>query len=133
MPTFLLTKANIPFSLIFLYWYGIISVLVVINYVSYIRFQNSVFQNQDVINSYLAFAILGMLCYAAIAAPSFFQAHKYATSYKTRNKQIQIGLVAIYWIQTFPMFFIELYLVYFFDFGTVIQGVLFFLEFVTVL
>ena len=133
MPSFLFTRANIPFALIFLYWYGMLSILAIINYVSYIRQQYRHFdRNEDVINAYLAFCILGMICYAGITGPSFFQAHKYATTYKARNRQIQLGLLAIYFIETFPMFFIELYLVYFFGIGTVIQGMLFFLQFMTV-
>eukprot|EP00760_Papus_ankaliazontas_P011902 PhM_4_TR15104/c0_g1_i1/m.26203 len=130
---FFFSRSNIPFPLIMLFWYGILSVLLVFEHVLYIRFREQDYSNSpDVIPAHLAFAILGMICYAAISGPSFFQAHKYANSYKARNRQIQTGIVAIYVFQTFPMFFVQLYILYFYDFGHVLQAITFFLQLGTI-
>jgi hypothetical protein len=123
MPTVL----NIPFPLVFLYWHGISAALAMLNYSLWVRFQTG-FLSEDLRNTYLAFCIIGLLVYGFIGGPMFFLGYKYSSTQKARDKKVRIGLVAMYFASTLPLFLIDLYIVWYYGVLYVLQGVVFVLE-----
>lgn len=68
---------GVPIALLCLYWHFITTIITVVNYDVYIRHQNVVAGTKKV---YLAFSVIGIVCFALIAAPLFVYAYKYAAT-----------------------------------------------------
>lgn len=121
---------NIPFPLLYLFWYGCTTVLVILNYSLWVRFERQLFSD-DFRNFYLACCILGMLTYAAITGPYFFNAYKYSTTEQSRYRKMRIGLVSIYFSHVCPLFVSELWIAYHYGVLYVLDGIVFVLLLVT--
>jgi hypothetical protein len=126
MPTVL----HVPFPLVFLYWYGIATSLAMLNYALWVRFQAEKL-SEDLRNAYLAFCVIGTIVYVFVGGPMFFLGYKYSTTQKQRDKKIRIGLVAMYFASTLPLFLMDLFIVW--DNGVlyVLQGIVFVLELIS--
>lgn len=121
---------HVPTALIALYWYFVVQVLAIFLYATWVRFQLDLF-SQDFINTYLAFAIIGMLGYAFGGGPFFFAAFKYSRTAKSRSLRTRIGLVVMYFTSTLPLFIMDLWIVYNNGIVNVLQGICFVIQLVS--
>ena len=115
--------SNIPFPLMCLYWHGILCALAMMNYSFWIRFQ--AFLPQDYRNAYIAFCIIGLIGYATIGGPSFFISYKYGATHHSRVTKLQLGVVAMYFTSTLPMYCLHFYIVWLYGILYVLDGICF--------
>lgn len=93
---------SIPFALIFSYFFAVQTVLIVCNYVFWLRFQYDFF-TAEFRNFYLAFTIIGTAAYAAVAGPCFIMAYKYSASQISRRRKLLLGVTTMWLTQCFPL------------------------------
>ena len=120
---------HVPWAIVFLFWYGITTSLAQLNYSIWIRFQDS-FLDEDLINTYLAFCIIGLVAYVFGGGPMFFTGFKYATTQQSRSRRIRIGMVIMYFASTLPLFIMDLFIVWRHGVLNVLQGLMFVLQLV---
>jgi hypothetical protein len=82
------------------------------NYSIYLRFQDDAIAPLELRNTYIAFCVIGLAVYAFVAGPMFYYAFKYGPSKKSRSAKLRVGLVSMYFASTFPLFIMELYMIY---------------------
>jgi hypothetical protein len=122
-------RSAIPHALILLYWYGLTISLAMFNYSTWVRFAADLIAD-DTMQTYLAFAIIGVLAYAFVGGPLFFMAYKYSSTAKVRAKRLRIGLAVMYFSSTLPLFLLDLYFIWSFGVVNVLQVICFILQLV---
>ena len=122
---------HMPFPLLFLYWYGILTSLSVFNFALWVRFQHDDVISFDLRWTYFAFCLIGTLAYVFAGGPMFFFGYKYSATQKARDKKVRIGLCVSYFTSTLPMFLMDLFFVWDHGILHVLQGVVFVLQLIS--
>eukprot|EP01064_Diplonema_japonicum_P008178 TRINITY_DN1567_c0_g1_i3.p1 TRINITY_DN1567_c0_g1~~TRINITY_DN1567_c0_g1_i3.p1 ORF type:complete len:170 (+),score=30.87 TRINITY_DN1567_c0_g1_i3:41-511(+) len=122
-----------PFAL--MYWYGVCSIFTIVNYVSWVRF-NETLVGASVKQAYFAFVFLTVLVYIFVAGFCFFWAALYCDreskeGIKQRNKRVHTGMFFIYFFSDTPLFIIDLYIVYQSGWVDEVQGITFVLKLIS--
>ena len=115
-----------------MYWYGACSIFSIINYVSWVRFEEDLVGG-DVTRAYLAFVLITVMVYLCASGFCFFWAARYCDQetkegIKQRNKRVHQGMLFIYFLSDVPFFILDLYIVYWYGWVDVIQGISFVLK-----
>jgi hypothetical protein len=113
-----------------LYWHFCVNVLAIFNYSFWVRFEKDRLSD-DLRNTYLAFCIIGMVAYAVVGGPGFFTAYKYSRDKKSRGRKIRIGVIGMYFLSTWVLFILDLYIIWQYGVLNVLQGICFFLQWFT--
>ena len=93
---------SIPFALLFLFYFGIQTIMVVCNYVFWLRFQD-VYFTQQFRDFYLAFAIIGMVAFAAVGGPCFSMAYKYSATQTSKRRKLLLGVTTMWLTSSTPL------------------------------
>lgn len=86
--------------------------LAIFNYSFWMRFQTRLTCPESLKSPYLAFCIIGMITYVFCGGPLFFFSYKYARDKKTQTTKLRIGIVAMYFMSSLPLWIMELWLMY---------------------
>ncbi|KAH9599710.1 hypothetical protein LSM04_001819 [Trypanosoma melophagium] len=101
---------SIPLTL--LLWHSICCVLSVIQYVIWVRQRTGELIERSLRGAHLAFDVIGLVGFAVGGAPLFVYAYKYGLSYSKRRTRILSGMAVMFVVWSFPMFIIELAIVF---------------------
>lgn len=89
-----------------LLWHFIVTIITLVDYIVYVRRSNRL--SQTVINTHLAFSIIGLAAYGLAAAPLFVDGYKYGKSKKERTNRLLAGMAVMLVMSSFPMVVVEL-------------------------
>lgn len=103
---------NVPFALLFLFFHGVLCVLITMNYSFWMRFQDDNIVGATIREAYLAFTIIGFAAYVFGAGPLFFYAYKYAANQKAGAVKLRLGIAVIYFFSSLPIFVLEVAIAY---------------------
>lgn len=107
MYIYMIRILGVPIALLCLYWHFITTIITVVDYDVYIRHINGYI---EIKKAYLAFSIIGIICFALISAPLFVYAYKYATSASWEYSRLTTGIAIMFLSSSLPIFVIELIL-----------------------
>eukprot|EP00759_Apiculatamorpha_spiralis_P008664 PhF_6_TR15610/c0_g1_i1/m.24210 len=95
---------KLPIALMIFYMSDIIFSLA--NFISYIRYQEAKY-GMDYVRAYLAFVILGLIFFGALASVFWVWAARYSISHKDRRRRTFFGVIVVYLSNVLPLFIIE--------------------------
>lgn len=108
-----------PLQLIALYWYMVMTVLNIFNYVFYFRFQYFLPYLEKY---YLAFSIVGIGLFALLGGPLFVMSFKYSPSEAKRSRYFRLGSFVMFFFAATPLFLISFVHLFNHDFKQPLNG-----------
>ncbi|KPA85567.1 hypothetical protein ABB37_01831 [Leptomonas pyrrhocoris] len=103
-------KLSVPLAC--LIYHFILVTITQVNYVLFIRFQNTALELRQ---AYLAFSVIGIVAYGACAGPLFVYAYKYGSTWSLRLGRLLCGIAVMFVFSSLPMLIIELVQLLYFD------------------
>lgn len=93
-----------PLQLIAFYWYMVMSVLNVFNYVFYYRYQ---FFLDYMVNYYVTFSVIGIAVFTLLGGPLFIMSFKYSPTETKRNRYFRFGSAVMFILSATPLFILS--------------------------
>lgn len=121
-------RAAPRFELLLLFLFAITYVVNIVN----LRFYVSLLRGEvesAVIDAYVLFSILGFIVFVLVASPLIYWPYIYASELSPRARQNAVcaGIALCFFLHDLPVSWIEIYLVSFHGWGSVLSGVSLFL------
>jgi hypothetical protein len=114
-------SSTLNISIAYMLWYTIITHWSLANYVSWVRQNDTLLGNTPSPKLYLAFVVLSEVLLWGVSGPLFFYAAKYRKSQKDRNMILFIGIAVFWLVSDVPLFAMDLAIMYYYDFQSVVQ------------
>ncbi|ORC89342.1 uncharacterized protein TM35_000121170 [Trypanosoma theileri] len=122
------SRAAPRLQLVLLFFFAITYCVNILNWIFKVYFVKTDV-GDAVISAYLAFSIIGFVAFLFVASPLIYWSYIFADEMapKTRRNAVSIGIIICFFLHDLPMEWIEVYLLWYYGWRSVISGISFFL------
>jgi threonine/homoserine/homoserine lactone efflux protein len=117
--------SKVPVALLIYFMVDILFSLT--NFLAYVRHEEDRY-GKDFVKAYLAFVVLGLVFFGALASVLWVWAARYSTSHKERRRRTALGVVVVYLSNVLPLFIMEYHAILCCGWVSGIQGFCFVLK-----